>query len=153
MFQDEDSEGHCPAGSEGTEQGEGEGVEDQDHAGKMAERIRKFKRGKVDVVFGRECVQTRQACSVGVSPAGARARSPVAWITSVEETNLVKLIDKAIFGMVSESPGRNASEPIGGPVKNKLRRPSHLLTGEGIMTRRNLADAVGHSGGVVGAAR
>jgi hypothetical protein len=25
----------------------------------------------------------------------------------------VKLIDKAIFGMVSESPGRNASEPTG----------------------------------------
>jgi len=27
----------------------------------------------------------------------------------------MKLIDKAILGMVSESPGRNASEPIGGP--------------------------------------
>jgi len=29
----------------------------------------------------------------------------------------VKLIDKAIFGMVSESPGRNESEPTGGPDK------------------------------------
>ena len=28
----------------------------------------------------------------------------------MEETNLVKLIDKAIFGMVSASSGRNASE-------------------------------------------
>ncbi len=27
----------------------------------------------------------------------------------------MKLIDKAIFGMVSESPGRNGSEPTGGP--------------------------------------
>jgi len=31
----------------------------------------------------------------------------------------VKPIDKAIFWMVSESPGRNASEPIGGPDKKK----------------------------------
>ena len=35
----------------------------------------------------------------------------------VEETKLTKLADKAIHGMVSESPGRNESEPIGGPDK------------------------------------
>ena len=35
----------------------------------------------------------------------------------MEETKLVKLTDKAIVRMVSESPGRNASEPIGGPDK------------------------------------
>ena len=35
----------------------------------------------------------------------------------MEETKQVKLTDKAIFGMVSESPGRNESEPIGGPVR------------------------------------
>jgi len=29
----------------------------------------------------------------------------------------MKLADKAIYRMVSESPGRNASEPIGGPDK------------------------------------
>ena len=29
----------------------------------------------------------------------------------------MKLTDKAILGMVSESPGRNASEPTGGPDK------------------------------------
>ena len=46
-----------------------------------------------------------------------RSQSPVAWITSVEETKPVKLIDKAIFGMVSESPGRNVSEPTGGLVR------------------------------------
>ena len=32
---------------------------------------------------------------------------------------LVKLTDKAIVRMVSESPGRNASEPMGGPDKIK----------------------------------
>ena len=29
----------------------------------------------------------------------------------------MKLTDKAILRMVSESPGRNTSEPIGGPEK------------------------------------
>jgi hypothetical protein len=71
--------------------------------------------GEADRLNGTECVQRRLAHSVGVSPTGARARSPVAWIVSVEETNLGKPIDKALFGRVSESPGRNASEPIGGP--------------------------------------
>jgi hypothetical protein len=63
------------------------------------------------------CVQQRLVCSVGVSPTGARVRSPVAWIASVEETKLMKPIDKAILGMVSESPGRNASEPRSGLEK------------------------------------
>ena len=79
---------------------------------------RNVKLGKADGVFGRECVQRRLACSVGDSPTGVRVRSPVAWVAPAEETNLVKPTDKAIFGMVSESPGRNASEPTGGPVKN-----------------------------------
>ncbi len=55
---------------------------------------------------------------MGVSPTGVEVRSPVAWIARVEETKLVKPIDKAIFWMVSESPGRNVSEPTGGPEKN-----------------------------------
>ena len=38
----------------------------------------------------------------------------VAWVASVEETNRMKPTDQAILGMVSESPGRNASEPTGG---------------------------------------
>jgi hypothetical protein len=33
---------------------------------------------------------------------------------SVEETKRMKPADQAIVGMVSESPGRNASEPSGG---------------------------------------
>jgi hypothetical protein len=43
-----------------------------------------------------------------------KSQDPVAWIASVEETKLMKPIDKAILGMVSESPGRNVSEPTGG---------------------------------------
>ena len=54
---------------------------------------------------------------MGVSPTGVEVRSPVAWIALVEETKPVKPIDKAIFGMVSESPGRNVSEPTGGLVR------------------------------------
>ncbi len=65
----------------------------------------------------------------------------------------MKLADKAILRMVSESPGRNASEPIGGLVKNRFRRPSPLPPGEGSMAGRSLTVATSHSGGVVGAAR
>ena len=35
----------------------------------------------------------------------------------MEQTKLVKLTDKAIVRMVSESPGHNASEPTGGLEK------------------------------------
>ena len=90
---------------------------------------------------------------MGVSPTEVRARDLVAWIAPVEETNPVKPIDKAVLGAVSKSPGRNASEPIGGLVRITLRRPSFLVSGEGIMARRKLTEAVRHSGGVVGVAR
>jgi hypothetical protein len=46
----------------------------------------------------------------GASPAGARARRPVAWTAGWRETETLKPIDKAIEWMVSESSGRNASE-------------------------------------------
>jgi hypothetical protein len=65
----------------------------------------------------------------------------------------MKPTDKAIFGMVSKSPGRNASEPTGGLEKKEIWRPSPLVRGEGSMDRRRLAEAASHSGGVVGAAR
>ena len=65
----------------------------------------------------------------------------------------MKPIDKAILGMVSESPGRNASEPRGGPDTFHPLTPSPLLLGEGSMVHRILAEAVVHSGGVVGVAR
>ena len=54
---------------------------------------------------------------MGVSPTEERIRILVAWIAAVEETKPLKPIDKAIPGIVSESPGRNASEPTGGLVK------------------------------------
>ena len=68
--------------------------------------------------MGRECVQLRLACSAGASPAEVRIRNLIAWIAVAEETKSLKPIDKATRGVVSESPGRNASEPIGGPVNN-----------------------------------
>jgi len=42
------------------------------------------------------CVQERRSCSAGVSPAGARARGPVAWMAGPRETGAVKPIDEAI---------------------------------------------------------
>jgi hypothetical protein len=65
----------------------------------------------------------------------------------------MKPIDKAILGMVSESSGRNASERIGGLETRKLQGPSPHRKGEGNMDRRTLTEAVGHSGGVLAAAR
>ena len=108
---------------------------------------------KPDTIVRWQYVQVRLACSVGVSPTRGRVRDPVAWIALVKETKLMKSIDKAVHGAVSESPGRNASELIGGLVRHDIRRPSRLPTGEGSTMRRNLADAVRRSGGVVEAAR
>ncbi len=71
----------------------------------------------------------------------------------MEETKQMKPTDKAILGMVSKSPGRNGSEPIGGLEKLKPRRSSPLLKGEGSMAWRRLTAAPGHSGGVLGTAR
>ena len=45
----------------------------------------------------------------------------------MEETKRVKLTDKAIVRMVSESPGRNASEPTGGPDKIILEAELSLV--------------------------
>src|SRR5713226_4126841 len=42
----------------------------------------------------------------------------VAGVASVEETKRMEPTDQAIFGVVSESPGRNAREPSGGLDKN-----------------------------------
>jgi hypothetical protein len=62
-------------------------------------------------IVSKQCVRLRLACSVGDSPTGGRVQEPfVAWVASVEETKRMKPTDKAIFGMVSESPGRNVRE-------------------------------------------
>ena len=42
------------------------------------------------------------------------SRNPVAWVAFAEETKRMKPTDKAILGVASESPGRNASEPRSG---------------------------------------
>ena len=47
------------------------------------------------------CVQQRLACSAGDSPAWVRARDPVAWMAGRRETDDLKPIDKAIFGMAA----------------------------------------------------
>ena len=53
------------------------------------------------------------------------SQNPVAWVAFVEETKRMKPTDKAILGMVSELPGRNASEPTGGLDKfNPKAEPS-----------------------------
>ena len=59
------------------------------------------------------------ACSVGGSPTGEKVRDTVAWVAFVEETKRMKPTDEAIFGMVSESPGRNVSEPRKWPRQKK----------------------------------
>ena len=48
---------------------------------------------------------------MGDSPTGVKVRDLVAWVAFVEETKRMKPTDKAIVRMVSESLGRNASEP------------------------------------------
>ena len=61
------------------------------------------------------CVQNRQVCSVGYRPTRVKARDPVAWITGIRGTKSLKLIDKVTRGVMSELPGRNESERVGGP--------------------------------------
>ena len=43
-----------------------------------------------------------------------KSQGPVAWVAFVEETKRMKPTDKAALGAVSESLGRNESEPTGG---------------------------------------
>jgi hypothetical protein len=85
----------------------------------------------------------RRRCSAGGSPAGVRARSPVAWMAGGRETEPLKPIDEAIRRMVSESSGHNVSERKGSPDTAKPRRPSVCGTCEGSRVRRSLADAAG----------
>ena len=47
------------------------------------------------------CVQPRLACSAGDNPAGARIRSPVAWIAGRRETEFLKPIDKVSLGEIA----------------------------------------------------
>jgi hypothetical protein len=51
--------------------------------------------------------ERRLMCSVGGKPIEEKVRNLVAWIGEKRETESLESIDKAIFGMVSESSGRN----------------------------------------------
>jgi hypothetical protein len=85
------------------------------------------------------CVQRRLACSAGDSPVRVRARDPVAWMAGRRETDDLKPIDKAIFGMaashraVTEVNADLASKDL------KPRRSNPQLAGEDSMGHRNLA--------------
>jgi len=62
-------------------------------------------------------------------------------------------IDKAIYGMVSKSSGRNESERIGYLETQKTQRPNLTCRGEGNMDRRRLTGAARRSGAAVATAR
>ena len=71
------------------------------------------------VSFDHSASSERLACSVGDNLTGATVRDPVAWVAFVEETKRMKPTDKAILGMVCESPGRNVGEPRSGLDQKK----------------------------------
>src|SRR5215469_3406825 len=79
--------------------------------------------------------------------------NPVAWVAFAEETKRMKPTDKAILGMVSESPGRNVSEPRGGLDKiNPKAEPSMVgrrLHGMAQADRRGMSLRRGGRGSTV----
>ena len=71
----------------------------------------------------------------------------------MEETKRMKSIDKAIYGMVSPSSGRNESERVGYLETQKTQRPNLTCRGAGNMDRCRLTDVARRSGGAVATAR
>ena len=65
---------------------------------------------------------------------------------------MLKPTDRAILGMVSESPGRSASESGGSLDKNKTQRPSLSVRGEGNIRRKVLTGTSSYFGGVIATA-
>ena len=68
-----------------------------------------------------------------------------------EETKRMESIDKAIYGMVSESSGRNESERIGYLEMLGLVAEPHMP--RDATARRELTDAARHTGGAIATAR
>ena len=89
----------------------------------------------------------------GRQPHRGKSQSPAAWVASLEETNAMKPTDKAILGMVSKSPGRNASEPTGGLENLSPGGRAPFARAKAAWPGAKLTGAPGHSGGVVGTAR
>jgi hypothetical protein len=58
-----------------------------------------------------------------------KSQDPVAWVAFAEETKRMKPTDKAILGMVSESLGRNESEPTGGLDKKYKPKAEPSMVG------------------------
>src|SRR3954469_7320410 len=76
--------------------------------------LKNSRQGKQIHFLGHSASSARLACSVGGESHRGKSRNPVAWVASGEETKRRKPTDKTILGMVSESLGRNASEPRNG---------------------------------------
>jgi hypothetical protein len=66
------------------------------------------------------CVQRRLACSAGDRPAGARVRSPVAWIAERREIEFLKPIDNRLFG---RRASHRAVMKMNVDVASKIRIP------------------------------
>ena len=80
-----------------------------------------MKDSKLPNVFLRSSASSKAGVFSGSQSLQGKSQSPVTWIASVEETKRMKPIDKAIFWMVSESPGHNVSEPSDGLEKIRSR--------------------------------
>src|SRR2546425_11464049 len=89
----------------------------------------------------------------GSQPRRGKSQSPVTRVAGWRETKTLKPTDQAIERMVSESPGRNASERIGGPEILKPWRPSLTVERRRQHGPSHLADAAGDSGGGGGPGR
>src|SRR5215469_5355931 len=88
----------------------------------------------------RLCVQQRLVCSAGNRPAGAKVRSPVAWIAGRRETEFLKPIDDRLLGRCAS---HRAVMKVNVDVASKVRRSEGRACnreGEGSMDRRSLTD-------------
>src|SRR6516165_5715160 len=70
-------------------------------------------------IFGEPVCPAKAGMFSGRQSHRGKSRTPVAWVAFVEETKRMKPTDKAALGAVSESPGRNESEPRGGLDTNR----------------------------------
>src|SRR3989475_10689951 len=89
----------------------------------------------------------------GSQPRRGKSQSPVTRVAGWRETKTLKPTDQAIERMVSESPGRNASERIGGPEILKPWRPSLTVERRRQHGPSHLADAAGDPRGAISTGR
>ena len=62
----------------------------------------------------RLCVQRRLVYPGGFRPPRVKVSVSLAWVAAVEVMKLLKPTDKVLLSRMSELPGRNANERIGG---------------------------------------